>query len=355
MALTIGNKMLGLGHPCYLVFEAGPTHDGLETALALLHQAAQAGADAIKFQMVDADRLVSDRQQLFRYGVLVDRASGRTESREEPLYDILKRRELSVEDWKRVRHEAASLGLAFFSTVSFPEDVGLLRELCADSIKIASSDIDHLPLIRLAAETGMLIQIDTGNATLGEIEVAVDTILATGNDRIVIHQCPSGYPARLPSIQLRMIQTLHQMFPFPIAFSDHTPGWEMDIAAVAMGANMLEKTITLDRCTPSVEHVFSLEGDEMARFVRAIRDLETAMGEPRRSFSPDEVQHRRDYRRSVFLAREVAEGQLISADDLDFRRPGHGLPPAEAAQLVGRTLRQSRPAGHRLAWADLQS
>jgi sialic acid synthase SpsE len=355
MSLQLGGKTIGQGAPCFITFEAGPTHDGLASALELVRRAANTGADAVKFQMVDADRLVADRQQLFSYDVLVDRASGRRETIQEPLHAILKRRELKPDEWRRVKAEASALGLAFFATVSFLEDLAFLAELGAHSVKIASSDINHLPLIRAAARTGMNIQLDTGNSTLGEVEAAVDAILAEGNDSIIIHQCPSGYPARLPSIQLRMIQTLKQMFPFPIAFSDHTPGWEMDIAAVALGADLLEKTITLDRTTRSVEHIFSLEGDEPAAFVRAIRDIETALGEPRRHFSPEERQKRLATRRSVFLAKPVAAGEALSAAHLDFRRPGWGIPPTEVDRVVG--LRATRPleAGAMLAWTDLST
>lgn len=353
MTITLGNKTLGQGTPCFITFEAGPTHDGLDSALELVRRAAAAGADAVKFQMVDADRLVADRKQLFSYDILLDRNSGQRETIQEPLYDILKRRELKPDQWRSVRAEAAAQGLAFFATVSFFEDLELLAELGADSVKIASSDINHLPLIRAAARTGMNIQLDTGNSTLGEVESAVDAILAEGNESIVIHQCPSGYPARLPSIQLRMIQTLKQMFPFPIAFSDHTPGWEMDIAAVALGANLLEKTITLDRTTRSVEHIFSLEGDEPGAFIRAIRDIETALGEPRRHFSPEERRKRMATRRSVFLAKPVMAGETLGAEHLDFRRPGWGIPPTEVDRVIGLRATRALEAGAMLAWTDL--
>lgn len=355
MAIQLGNKRVGEGEPCFITFEAGPTHDGLASALELVRLAGAAGADAVKFQIIDADRLVADRQQPFSYEVLVDRATGRRETIDEPLYDILKRRELSLEEWHQVKAAADAAGLAFFATVSFFEDLEFLTAVGAHSVKIASSDINHLPLIRAAARTGMNVQLDTGNATLGEVETAVDAILEEGNPSIIIHQCPSGYPARLPSIQLRMIQTLKQMFPFPIAFSDHTPGWEMDIAAVALGACLLEKTITRDRCTRSVEHIFSLEGGEQPAFVRAIRDLETALGAPRRTFSPEERKRRVAYRRSIFLARDKRAGERIGVEDLDYRRPGYGIPAPETERVVGLAASRDLPAGTMLAWTDLQA
>lgn len=354
MAVSLYGRQVGDGEPCFITYEAGPTHDGVATAIALVERAAAAGAGAIKFQILDADRLVADRQQLFTYDVLVDRSDGRTETIQEPLYDILKRRELSYAEWGEVKQAADKAGLAFFATVSFKEDVEFLESIDAHSVKIASSDVNHFPLIRAAARTGMCIQLDTGNSTLGEVEAAVDAILGEGNDRIIIHQCPSGYPARLPSIQLRMIQTLKQMFPFPIAFSDHTPGWDMDIAAVALGANLLEKTITLDRCTRSVEHVFSLEGTELTAFIRAIRDVELALGEPRRVFSTEERKKRITWRRSLFLVRSKAAGDRIEASDVDYRRPGWGIPPTEVDRVLGLRATRAIPADTMLAWTDLQ-
>ncbi len=349
----IGNHTIGDGAHCFITFEAGPTHNGLTSALELVRQAGAAGANAVKFQMIDADRLVADRQQLFSYEVLLDRISGKRETVREPLYEILKRRELKPEEWRQVRAAADAANLAFCATVSFLEDLELLTALGAHSVKIASSDINHLPLIRAAARTGMNVQIDTGNATLGEVETAVDAIVAEGNDNIVIHQCPSGYPAHLPSIQLRMIPTLKRMFPFPAAFSDHTPGWEMDIAAVALGADLVEKTITLDRCTRSVEHMFSLEEGELAAFVHAIRSLETALGEPRRRFSAEERHKRQATRRSIFLVRNKHTGERIEKADLDFRRPGYGIPPTELDRVIGLQVARDLSAGTMLSWTDV--
>lgn len=351
MSIQIQDKTIGDSAPCFITFEAGPTHNGLESALALVRIAADAGADAVKFQILDADRLVADRQQLFSYDILLDRKTGKTETIQEPLHSILKRRELSHSEWLQVKEEANKLDILFFATIAFPEEIEFVAKLGADSIKIASSDINHTPLIQQAARTGLCIQIDTGNSTIGEIETAVDSILSTGNNKIIIHHCPSGYPARLPSIQLRMIQTLKQMFPFPVAYSDHTPGWEMDIAATALGANLVEKTITLDRCTRSVEHIFSLEADEPLIFVRSIKDLEIAMGDTRRNFSPEERLKRQATRRSLFLNTDKQAGDPITLSDLDFRRPGFGIPPTELDRVLGRILSRELPAGTHLDWS----
>ena len=352
--VRIGAREIGDGEPVFIVFEAGPTHDGVETAKALVRHTARSGAHAIKFQIVDPDRLVADRKQPFSYEVLVDRASGKTETVVEPLYDILMRRVLTKDQWRDVKACCDREELAFFATVTFDDEVALLEELGCHSIKIASADVNHLPLIRRAARTGMCLQLDTGNSNLGEIEGAVDVIRSEGNENIIIHQCPSGYPARLDSINLRIIQTLRQMFPYPVAFSDHTPGTVMDIAAVAMGANLVEKTITLDRMTRSVEHIMSIEPTDMVQFVNTIADVQRAMGVPRRILHEAEEKRRLAYRRSAFLEKPGKVGDRLHDCQVIFRRPGYGLRPDQYEQMTDARLRHALPAGHMLTLFDLE-
>jgi sialic acid synthase SpsE len=338
---------------CFITFEAGPTHDGLETAKRLATLAAEAGADAIKFQIVDPDRLVADRRQLFSYGVLKDRLTGDMETVSEPLYDILKRRTLTAEEWRDLKRHCDVLSLDFFATVTFDDEIDLVVDMKCASIKIASGDINHLPHIRRAARTGLSIQIDTGNATLGEIEQAVDAIRAEGNDDLIIHHCPSGYPAAPRAVNLRILQTLKQMFGCAVAFSDHSPGWDMMIAAVAMGADLVEKTITLNRGTRSPEHVFSLEPKEAREFVKAMRNLELAFGSPRRLLTPQEREARLAVRRSAFLAAPAAAGTSLSDLRIEFKRPGFGLGPDEFERLANATLQRNLPAGHMLRVGDV--
>jgi N,N'-diacetyllegionaminate synthase len=352
--VRIGTREIGDGAPVFIVFEAGPTHDGVESAKALVAHAARSGAHAIKFQIVDPDRLVADRKQPFSYDVLIDRASGKTETVVEPLYDILMRRVLTKNEWREVKAFSDQEGLAFFATVTFDDEVALLAELGCHSIKIASGDVNHFPLIRLAARTGMCLQLDTGNSNLGEIEAAIDVIRSEGNESIVIHQCPSGYPAHLDSINLRIIQTLRQMLPYPVAFSDHTPGAVMDIAAVAVGANLVEKTITLDRMTRSVEHIMSIEPPDMVQFVNTIADVERALGVPRRILHPAEEKRRLAIRRSVFLEAPAKAGDRLKDARVIFRRPGYGLRPDEYERMPDAKLRRDLPAGHMVTSADLE-
>jgi sialic acid synthase SpsE len=338
-----------------VTYEAGPTHDGLDSAKRLTTLAAEAGADAVKFQLVDPDRLVADRSARFSYDILVDRETGRTETVQEPLYDILCRRTLIEAEWRELKAHSDQAGLAFFATATSMADVDFLAELGCHSVKIASADVNYLQLIRHAARTGMCLQLDTGNATLGEIEVAVDAIREEGNENIIIHQCPSGYPARIESVNLNILVTLKQMFGYPVAFSDHTPGRDMDVAAVAMGANLVEKTITLDRTTRSVEHIMSLEPAEMREFIQVIRDVERAKGETRRLMGPEEKRKRDANRRSAYLLREVQAGEEVRESVVEFRRPGYGIGPDMFPAIEGGRFRHTLDTGHRLSLRDIES
>lgn len=353
--LEINGKKIGDGHPCYITFEAGPTHDGLESAIDLVKVAAEAGADAIKFQIIDADRLVADRSQQFTYDILVNKQTGETRTVSESLYAILQRRSMTFPEWKKVKEVADELGIAFFATVGFEDEIDLLMNIGCDSIKIASADLNHFPLLRLAAKSGMLVQLDTGNGSLGEVERAVDYLNQEGCDRIIIHQCPSGYPAHTESIHLNMIKTLKSMFHYPIAFSDHTPGWHMDVAAVAIGANLLEKTITKDRATPSVEHIFSLEPNDAEEFVKIIREVELGMGHARRTMFKEQVDARNKVRRSAFLLEEGKKGQKLSDLKIEYRRPGDGVPPDQMEGLANLTLSKDCEPGHKLTFGDFSN
>ena len=170
--VTFGGRIVGDGQPCFITFEAGPTHNGLASAKRLVKLAAEAGADAVKFQILDPDRLVADRSQLFSYKVLLDKQTRETEKITEPLYDIFVRRSMERSEWIELKRYCDTLNLAFFATVGFGDEIDFLETLGCHSIKIASADVNHFPLIRRAAKTGMCIQLDTGKSSFGEIETA---------------------------------------------------------------------------------------------------------------------------------------------------------------------------------------
>ena len=351
--VTIDQTKIGDGYPTFVTFEAGPTHDGLSTAKQLVQHAAEAGANAVKFQIFDPDELIIDKDLNYTYEVLLDKKSGRTSTVTEPLYDLFVRRSLRKDEWIELKKFSDELGLTFFATIGDEHGLDLVEKLGCDSIKIASADLNYFPWLRRVSELGVSIQLDTGNATFGEIESAIEVITGEGNDKIIIHNCPSGYPAHLDSINLRMIPTLKDLFGYPVAYSDHSPGEIMDIAAIAMGANMVEKTISLDRCTRSVEHIMSLEPSEMKVFVKNIRDLERAMGSPRRIMTDQEKTNRLKVRRSLVLDQDVKKGDELAKVKVKFKRPGYGIPPDLFETILNKKFNKNINKGTVVQMADL--
>lgn len=339
--------------PVSIVFEAGPTHEGLPTAKALVDMAAEAGADAVKFQIVNAQKLVPSKETLFTYEVLKDKETGERETVTESLQEILSRRELTFTEWSELIAYCKAKNVLFFATISNAEEMEFLASAGCACVKICSGDINYHHLLRQAARFPWVVQIDTGSATIGEVELAVDVLEQAGCRNIIINHCPSGYPARLKSINLRTVQTLRQMFPYPVAFSDHTPGTTMDIAAVALGVDMLEKTITLDRCIRSPEHIMSLEPHEAADFVRTIREVETALGNPRRIMTTEERNMPPVARRSVVAARDIATGEIVTQAMLDYARPGDGLPAHLDYLVLGKQARRTLRQGEKLSPSDV--
>ena len=352
--IKLGDKLIGDGEPTFITFEAGPTHSGFESACELIQSAYEAGGDAIKFQIFDPDELVDDKELMYSYDVLVDKKSGRTERVEEPLYDIFVRRSLTFDEWRKLKSFSDKLGLTFFATIGDELGLEIVRDLGCESVKIASADVNHLPWLRKIAKLDLSVQLDTGNATFGEIERAVDVLKNEGNSKIIIHNCPSGYPAHLDSINLKMIPSLKSLFDCPIAYSDHTPGEIMDIAAIALGANLVEKTITKDRTTRSVEHIMSLEPSEMQGFVLNVRDLEKAMGKTRRFMSEDEKSKRLNIRRSVIVDQDVSKGVLLKDIKVKFKRPGFGISPDIYETLLNKRINKNIQIGTRLELDDLE-
>lgn len=351
MILAMGKRSVGEGQGVFIVFEAGPTHTGLAVAKELAQHAKDAGADAIKFQITDHRKMIDDHSLLFNYDVID--SFGNVETVSEPLFDIWERRWMPVDDWRELKHFCDDAGIAFFATVFSEEDVDLVCEMGCDSLKIASADTDYQDLIEYAARKGLPVQLDTGSSSLAEVERAVDWIREAGNDNIIINHCPSGYPARLESINLNIIKTLKQTYPYPVAFSDHTPGWEMDVAAISSGADIIEKTITLDRTQRSCEHIMSLEPAEMKEFVRIIRDVEIALGDVRAIIGPEERDKRSRIRRSAYLVKDVRAGELLERKDFEFRRPGFGIKASEYRQYIGKPYKQDMKSGSLLTVKDV--
>jgi sialic acid synthase SpsE len=329
--VLIGERPVGGGAPVFLCFEGGATHTGLESARRMVELAAEAGVDAIKFQTVFARNMMSTQDVQFEFGTTAG-------ERQESLYRLLQNRELPLPEWRALKRRADEVGVVFFSTPDCEATIDFLVEIGTPAIKIAGGDMNNYPLIRHAAQTKRPVLLDT-RGTLGELERAVETCVAAGNEQIVIIHCPSGYPSAIASIRLRAIELYRRVFPYPVGFSDHSPGWDMDVAAVALGADFVEKTITFDTATPGPEHVMSLVPAQFRPFVAIMREVEQALGDPHVQLL-DEVgrQKMNRGRRSVVLTRDARAGEVITADMITFKRPGFGIAPELAPLVVGRRL-----------------
>lgn len=356
MSVSIGDYIFTLSSDkVFITFEAGPTHSGLSSAKQLIDAAANAGADAIKFQMVNADRIMGDKDVPFDYQILTDVEHQTFESKTDNLYELLKKREFTKDEWKLLKDYSDQKGLYFFCTAAFNEEIDfLVDEMHVHSIKIASADINHYPLLEYSSKKNVNIQIDTGSGNIEEIERAID-ILKMHQPNIIIHHCPTGYPAKLESIHLRMIPTLIENFSeYVIAFSDHSPGWEMDMAAIALGVKLVEKTITLDKLTQSIEHGFSLEPAECKQFVIQVRNMEKALGETIREIPKDVLEGRKKGRRSIYTLVNILKGDKITASQLDFKRPGYGISPSEADNLIGKSAKHNIAENQMIKWEDVE-
>ncbi len=346
--IRIGARDIGPGHPAYVIAEAGSNHNqDLATALKLIDVAAAAGADAVKFQTFRADALVARtshpiatlKDEFGRYGRTV--------------HEMFTAVEMPLDWLPRLRDHATTRGITFLSTPFDELSADLLLDLGMDAFKVASYEMVHLPLLRHLAKTGKPVLLSTGMASLGEIEEALDAISGEGNTQIALFHCPIGYPVSPPDVHLAVIDTLRQAFGVPVGLSDHTRGVAIPIAAVARGANLIEKHFTLDAASAGPDHGFAIEPGELAAIVQGVHDVEQAVGDPHKRCLPSEQLHYERGRRSLFAAVDIAAGQTLTRDMIAVLRPGIGLPPKYLDRLVGRPARRPLRAFDPITWDDV--
>ena len=266
MKLKIGDKLIGEEEPCFIIAEAGVNHNGsVELAKKLIDAAKDAGADAVKFQTFKAESVVVKDAQKAEYQ--------KETTGEGSQYEMIKKLELTEEDFRELADYAKEKDIMFLSSPFDKESVDLLNELDVPAFKVGSGEITNLPLLRYIAKKEKPIILSTGMSTLGEIEEALDVIRSEGVEDIILLHCVSNYPARIEDVNLRALGTLKQAFKLPVGFSDHTLGITAPIAAVALGACVIEKHFTLDRNLPGPDHKASLEPEELKEMAKAIREV----------------------------------------------------------------------------------
>lgn len=316
-----------------IIAEAGVNHNGsLDLAKQLVASAAAAGADLVKFQSFITGKSISRQAPKAEY-------QKSTTGTDESQYEMVRKLELSRADHEELIEECRRHGIGFFSTAFDSNSFDMLVELGLNQVKIPSGELTNLPLLRYMTRLGMPVILSTGMAGLGDIEAALDVIEKSGTPRslITLLHCTTEYPTPMEDVNLRAMLSLKSAFGVEVGYSDHTSGIEIPIAAVALGATVIEKHFTLDRTLPGPDHQASLEPQELKAMVDAIRNIERALGDGIKRPSASELKNKPIARKSLVASRPIRAGETFDADNLDTKRPGTGISPMRWDEVVGRT------------------
>lgn len=344
---SISGKPIGQGFPCFIIAEAGVNHNGdPDMANALVDVAADMGADAIKFQTFSADRLASPSAEMADY-------QKRNLQAEESQFEMLKRLELPRGIYPALIQRCRDRKITFLSSPFDEESADFLEGHGMEVFKIPSGEITNIPYLHHIAKKGKAMIISTGMATIAEIATAVDEVNLVGAPSVALLQCYSDYPASAANQNLRVISTLRHAFGVPIGFSDHTEGYAVTAAAVALGACIIEKHFTLNCNLAGPDHKASLEPDALQDMVRAIRDVESSLGDGIKEPRGPELNSRIYARKSIVADRNIPAGKALDQFDLAMRRPGAGIAPCFLNTLIGRRTAHSIAAGAIITWEDL--
>lgn len=337
--VKIADSLVGPGHPCFVIAEAGVNHNGdINLAKKLIDAAVDAGANAVKFQTFKADKVVSDSAPKAEYQL-------ETTSGSESQMEMLRSLELSIDDHHEIRNYCQANSILFLSTPFDEDSVDLLETLDVPAFKISSGEITNYPLLKHVASKQRPIILSTGMSYLGEVDEAVQVIKKAGDNQIILLHCVSNYPAYPQDANLRAMQTMATAFQVPIGYSDHTPGIEVSLAAVALGACVIEKHFTLDRNMPGPDHRASLEPDQLNNLVKGIRNVEVSLGNGYKQPTESEANTRSIARRSLIAACDIQAGTRLTDAMIAIKRPGTGLPPQAKSYLIGRKVQVDIAAG----------
>jgi N-acetylneuraminate synthase len=328
-ALVIGGRPVGGGHRCFVIAEAGSNHNGnLDQARRLIDVAAEAAADAVKFQ-------------LFRARALYARGAGQTDYLKLPrsIYEIIGELEMPYEWLPRLAEHARERGILFLASV-FDEEAADRLDPFVEAFKIASYEMTHLPLVGHLAGKGKPLIVSTGTASLDEVRETVQHVRDRGNPGLALMQCTAAYPAPLDALNLRAIATMKAAFGVPVGLSDHSRDpLVAPMAAVALGADLLEKHFTLSNQLPGPDHPYAVEPRELAQMIAKVREVEDALGTGEKRVQPVEEELRRFARRAVYAVRAIAPGEPFTRENVAVLRSGKlepGLPPKAYESLLGR-------------------
>ena len=315
----------------YIIAEAGVNHNGqLDLALKLCDAAKEAGVDCVKFQTWQTEKIVTRKAEKATY------QSENTNDAEESQFDMLKKLELSYEDFRLVQEHCNKIGIDFLSTPDEEYSLAfLMNELHLPLIKIGSGEVTNIPYLRQMASYHKPIILSTGMATLAQVAMAYDTLIAAGAPSVSLLHCTTNYPCPKNEVNLRAMQTMKEAFKCPVGYSDHTMGTEIPIAAVAMGAEIIEKHFTLDRNMDGPDHKASLEPHELKYMVACIRNIEVALGDGIKRPNPSEVEISKVVLKSIVAKVPINKGETLTANNMTIKRAGSGIPAAHWDMIVG--------------------
>ncbi len=345
--VRIGDSLIGEGEPCFVIAEAGVNHNGdINLAKKLIDVAREAGADAVKFQTFKAEEVVTQSAEKARYQ---KQTTGAGESQ----FEMIKKLELAEADFEELYRYAQKKGLLFLSSPFDKGSVDFLDKLGVAALKIPSGEITNFPLLRHIANKKKPIILSTGMSTLEEIEEALAVIQKEGLTEIVLLYCVSSYPAKTEEMNLRAMETLKHAFKLPVGLSDHTLGVTVPVAAIALGACVIEKHFTLDKSLPGPDHRASLEPDELKAMIKAIRDVAGALGDGVKKPTVDEEGNKKVARRSIVARVDIPRGATITEGMLAIKRAGGGLAPKDLEKLYGARAKDGFKKDEAISWAGI--
>ncbi|MGL4865775.1 MAG: N-acetylneuraminate synthase [Cetobacterium sp.] len=318
----------------FILVEAGVNHNGcLETAKKMVQVAKNSGADAIKFQTFKAEKLVSKFAEKAEY------QKNNTQIIESQL-EMIKKLELTFEDFRELKKYCEELEILFLSTPFDFDSIEFLKELKMEIWKIPSGEITNLPYLRKIGKIAKKIIISTGMCELFEIEGALNILKASGVNDIAILHCNTEYPTPMKDVNLRAMQTLKEKFNQKIGYSDHTLGIEVPIAAVALGAEIIEKHFTLDKSMIGPDHKASLNPMELKNMIDSIRNIEIALGSANKFVTESELKNKNIARKSIVAKKNISQGEVFTEDNLTIKRPGNGISPMKWDEVIGKIAKK---------------
>lgn len=335
----------------FIIAEAGVNHNGsVDIAIRMVEEARHAGADSIKFQSFNSDKLAS------RFAEKAEYQKQNTEGAEGGYgqYEMLKRLELSEDDHRALLAHCRKNGILFLSSPFDEGSADLLAHLDVPAYKIPSGEVTNHGFLRHVALKRRPIILSTGMSTLAEVAEAVEVIVGAGNEQLFLLHCVTEYPAPVAEVNLKAMVTLANAFGFPVGYSDHTPGLEIAVAAAALGARIIEKHFTLSKDMAGPDHRASLEPHELKAMVQAIRNVEKALGDGIKMPAPCERENMPIARKSIVATRDIASGERISRENIAIKRPGYGIQPKDIEKVIGLRAATDIEAEGVLTWDDLK-